>query len=134
MARRMTLFAAWMATASGAGGCGGDRGRDPEYPPVFISEMQDPLAGERTFTPWRPPRQMAAFVHPHEDRVQGIMVAGHWIMVLLGEGSWYFEEPPDREPVPDAEATAEEIQRALGAVGIPQDAVVPFRARDGGKP
>jgi hypothetical protein len=77
---------------------------------------------------------MAAFVHPHEDVEQGIMIAGHWIMVLLGEGHWYFEEPSDPDPLPDQEATAEDLRRALGALQIPRDAVVPYRAKEGAKP
>jgi hypothetical protein len=77
---------------------------------------------------------MAAFIHPHEDRVQGIMIAGHWIMVLLGEGSWYFQDDVDREPLPDAEATPEDVERALGALSVPRDAVVPFRTKETVKP
>jgi hypothetical protein len=101
---------------------------------VLLAERTDPMAGEKNFTPWHPPRQMAAFIHPHEDLEQGIMIAGHWIMVLLGEGSWYFQEELGGEPVPDAEASAEDIRRALGAVLIPRDAVVPYRAKEGTKP
>ena len=135
MAKRMTLSGVLIATASLLGGCSGSgSAKEPGYRPVALREMVDPLAGERNFTPWRPPRQMAAFVHPHEDQVQGIMIAGHWIMVLLGEGSWYFEEPPDREPLPDAEASAEDIRKALGSVVFPRDAVVPYRPREGAKP
>jgi hypothetical protein len=134
MAKRMTLSGVLTLIASLLGGCAGGTSKGPGYPPVALSEMCDPLAGEKNFTPWRPPRQMAAFVHPHEDQAQGIMIAGHWIMVLLGEGSWYFEELPDREPVPDAEASAEDIRKALGTVVIPRDAVVPYRPKEGGKP
>jgi hypothetical protein len=93
----------------------------------------DPLVQEKNFSPWHPPRQMAAFIHPHEDLTQGVMIGGHWMMVLLGEGSWYFQEDPEREPVPDAEASAEEIRKALGAVAFPRDAVVPYRASEGMK-
>jgi hypothetical protein len=77
---------------------------------------------------------MAAFIHPHEDLDQGIMIAGHWIMVLLGEGSWYFQENIDREPVPDAEASAEDIRAALGAIRVPRDAVIPYRTKEPVKP
>jgi hypothetical protein len=96
--------------------------------------VEDPLAGEKTLVPWRPPRQLAAFIHPHEDRSQGLMIAGHWMIVLLGEGSWYFEPPPDREPVVDREASPEEIHSALGTLSIPEGAVVPYRAREPHKP
>lgn len=135
MPKRTTLSGVWIATAASVlGGCSGGVPEDPGYPPVELSEGFDPWAGERNFMPWRPPRQMAAFVHPHEDRAQGIMIGGHWIVILLGEGSWYFEPPPDREPVPDREASAEDIRRALGAVLIPQEAVIPFRPREGPRP
>lgn len=131
MAKRMTLSGVWIAIASAAGGCSGGGSRDAEYPPVSLSQTMDPLVQGKNFTPWHPPRQMAAFIHPHEDQVQGIMIAGHWILVLLGEGSWYFEPQIEREPVPDAEATAEDIRKALGSVLVPRDAVVPYRASEG---
>src|SRR6476620_3151865 len=102
MPRTATLIGVWTLIASAAGGCAGTGPKDPGYQPILLSEAIDPLVQERNFTPWRPPRQMAAFVHPHEDQVQGVMIAGHWIMVLLGEGSWYFEPEVDREPLPDA--------------------------------
>lgn len=134
MRERTTLSGVLMLTASFMGACAGGDGRDREYRPVLLSEMQDPLVQAKNFTPWHPPRQMAAFVHPHEDREQGIMIAGHWIMVLLGEGSWYFQDDVDREPIPDAEAGAEETRAALGAVLVPRDAVVPYRVKEGAKP
>jgi hypothetical protein len=114
-------------------GCSGSP-KDPGYPPVALAEVTDPLVLEKNFSPWHPPRQMAAFVHPHEDPAQGVMIGGHWMMVLLGEGSWYFQDSAEREPVPDAEASAEEIRKALGSVGVPRDAVVPYRNRERAKP
>src|SRR5476651_1638116 len=101
MAKRMTPLGAWTLIVSAVMGCSQDS-RNPEYRPVLLAERTDPMAGEKNFTPWHPPRQMAAFIHPHEDLEQGIMIAGHWIMVLLGEGSWYFQEELGGEPVPDA--------------------------------
>lgn len=133
MRRKMTPLGVWTLIGSLALGCSQGPGA-PEYRPVLLGERTDPMAGEKNFTPWRPPRQMAAFVHPHEDLDQGVMVAGHWIMVLLGEGSWYFQEERDQEPVPDLEASAEDIRKALGAVSIPRDAVVPYRPKEGVKP
>ena len=132
MAKRTTLSGVLILIGSLALGCSGSPGG--EYRPLLLSVGQDPLAGDRSFVPWHPPRQMAAFVHPHEDQGQGIMIAGHWIMVLLGEGSWYFQEAPDEEPVPDSEASAQDVRRALGAVSIPRDAVAPFRPKEGAKP
>jgi len=116
------------------GACGSGKPCEPDYRPVPLTERDDPLAGERAFQAWNPPRQLAAFVHPHEDREQGIMIAGHWIMILLGEGSWYFQDEPDREPVPDAEASPEEIRAGLGALSVPAGAVIPFRTREPAKP
>lgn len=132
MAKRTTLSGVLTLIGSLALGCVGTP--VGEYRPLLLSERPDPLAGDRGFAPWHPPRQMAAFVHPHEDLDQGIMIAGHWIMVLLGEGSWYFQEAGDEEPVPDAEASAQDVRRALGAVSIPREAVVPFRPKEGAKP
>ncbi|HLY10359.1 MAG TPA: hypothetical protein VKW04_13730 [Planctomycetota bacterium] len=132
MTQRRIRSAVWMLTASLALGCSGSSGG--EVQPVLLSERADPLAGERSFVPWHPPRQMAAFVHPHEDPGQGILIAGHWILVLLGEGRWYFQEPGEEEPLPDAEASAQDVRRALGAVSVPRDAVVPFRPKEGAKP
>jgi len=131
MAKRTTLSGVLILTASFALGCSDSR--KAEYRPLELAERQDPLASDRNFVPWRPPRQMAAFVHPHEDVEQGIVIAGHWIMVLLGEGSWYFQENRDQEPVPDAEASADDVRKALGAVAVPRDAVIPYRPKEGGK-
>jgi hypothetical protein len=132
MRKKTTLSVASILIGSALAGCAGD-GKDREYRPVLLSEMRDPLAGAKEFTPWHPPPQMAAFIHPHEDREQGIMIAGHWIMVLLGEGSWYFQDDVDREPVPDGEAGAADVRAALGAVSVPRDAVIPYRVKEGAK-
>lgn len=133
MEKKTTRIAVWIAIGSILAGCSSGPVKT-EYRPVPLSEIQDPLVQAKNFTPWRPPRQMAAFIHPHEDREQGIMIAGHWIMVLLGEGSWYFQDDVDREPVPDGEAGADDVRAALGAVSVPRDAVIPFRAKEGAKP
>ncbi len=134
MRKKMTLSGVLIAIGSLLGGCTSGNSKDGEYRPVLLSEMQDPLVQAKNFTPWHPPRQMAAFIHPHEDLDQGIMIAGHWIMVLLGEGSWYFQEEVDREPVPDAEASDLDVRAALGAVQVPRDAVIPYRTKEPVKP
>jgi len=134
MEQRMTRIAASILIASILAGCTAGPGKSAEYRPVPLSEIQDPLVQAKNFTPWRPPRQMAAFIHPHEDREPGIMIAGHWIMVLLGEGSWYFQDDVDREPVPDAEAGEGDVRAALGAISVPRDAVIPYRPKEGAKP
>lgn len=133
MEKKTTRIAVWIAIGSILAGCSSGPVK-MEYRPVPLSEIQDPLVQAKNFTPWRPPRQMAAFIHPHEDREQGVMIAGHWIMVLLGEGSWYFQDDVDREPVPDAEASPEDVRAALGSVAVPRDAVIPYRAKEGAKP
>jgi len=133
MQKKTIHIAVWIAIASALAGCSAGTART-EYRPVPLSEIQDPLVQAKNFTPWRPPRQMAAFIHPHEDREQGIMIAGHWIMVLLGEGSWYFQDDVDREPVPDGEAGLDDVRAALGAVSVPRDAVIPYRPKEGAKP
>lgn len=132
----MTIrFVASMLIASVAAGCAlGVKAEGPGYRAASLSEVGDPLRGSKPLMPWRPPRQMAVYVHPHEDRVQGVMIGGHWIMTLLGEGNWYFQDDPDQEPVPDAEAGPEERRAALRAFGEPRDAVVPYRRKEGEKP
>lgn len=134
MPRKTTLSGVSILIVSALAGCASGTPKDLEYRPVPLAEFQDPLVQSRNFTPWRPPRQMAAFVHPHEDREQGVMIAGHWLMVLLGEGSWYFQEDVDREPVPDAEASPDDVKAALGALSVPRDAVVPYRTKEPAKP
>lgn len=127
--------ASMLIVSAAASGCVlAGKEEEPGYRSVALSQAKDPLAGPKAVVPWRPPRQMAVYVHPHEDRVQGVMIGGHWIMTLLGEGSWYFKDDPDREPVPDAEAAPEERRAALRAFGEPKDVVVPYRRKDGEKP
>jgi hypothetical protein len=73
---------------------------------------------------------MAAYIHPHEDRTQGLMIGGHWIFALLGDGGWYFEDASDKEPLPDAEATPAEREAALRALDLPQGSVVPYAGKE----
>jgi len=122
---------AWIFTASALGACSGRSAKEEDrYRPVLLSEAADPLAPARSAPAWRPPRQFAVYVHPHEDRGREMLVGGHWIMLLLGEGSWYTSETVDREPVPDAEASEEDVRRGLSALGPPGDAVIPYRKKD----
>ena len=48
--------------------------------------------------------------------------------MLLSEESWYVDDEVDREPVPDAEASAEDIRSGTGIL-VPQDAIVPYREK-----
>jgi len=113
-------------------GCSGGAGRrsGPEYRPVLLSEAVDPLAPPKDFPAWRPPRQFAVWIHPHEDPARQVLVGGHWMMLLLSPGSWYIDEDTERDPVPDAEATGDDIQDGLSALHSPGDAVVPYRKKD----
>ncbi len=131
MGRTAIRSAAWIFTASVVAGCaGGVQSGGPEYRPVPLAEVTDPLAPPKTVAAWRPPRQMAVYIHPHEDSKQGILIGGHWIMLLLGEGSWYHESEIEREPVPDAEASPDEKRAALRAMSTPGDVVLPYRTRE----
>jgi hypothetical protein len=118
MRRAMILSAAWISIGSSMLGCTSPAGASRDlYRPVGFQETVDPLAPRPTVLPWRPPRQMAAFIHPHEDRTQGI---------LIGDGSWYFEDAGEKDPVPDAEATPAERQAGLRALDLPQGSVIPY--------
>jgi hypothetical protein len=129
MLRKAILSAALTFTASGCAALTAER-PDESLRPIPLEPWIDPLSPERPAIPWRPPRQMAVYIHPHEDPAQGILIGGHWILVLLGDGSWYFEDQPDRDPVPDAEAGPEEKRAAVGTLEVPAGAVVPYRARE----
>jgi hypothetical protein len=126
-----TSTAALICTVSVLAACAGRSAKEePRYRPVLLTQATDPLAPARDFPAWRPPRQFAVYVHPHEDRSREVLVGGHWILLLLGEGSWYTEETADREPVPDAEASEEDLRKGLSALGVPGDAVVPYRKKE----
>ena len=123
----MTHFRALIFIASGLGGCASP-GPEP-YRPVPLTESADPLAPRKGFPAWKPPLQFAVFVHPHEDRERRMMVGGHWMMLLLSEGSWYTQETVEHEPVPDGEAKENDVLAGLEALSQPGDAVVPFRQK-----
>lgn len=133
--RKKTIPSAGLMLLVSLPGCAArDPGGIPEIPSISLCEKADPLAADPPVVPWRPPRQMAAFVHPHEDPVQGALIGGHWMVVLLGRGGWYVEDEPDREPLPDREASPEELRRAARAIEVPSEAVVPFRKVEVHKP
>jgi hypothetical protein len=99
------------------------------YRAIALSERADPLAPRKDFPAWKAPRQFAIFIHPHEDRERRTMVGGHWMMILLSEGSWYTVDEVEHEPVPDAEASKEDIRAGLSSLAAPGDAVVPYRVK-----
>lgn len=119
-------------TASLLAGCTGraSRGGDFAYRPVLLTETVDPLAPMKEFPAWRPPRQFAVWIHPHEDRDREVLVGGHWMLILLSQGSWYIEEETEREPVPDAEASREEVEAGRAALLPSGEAVVPYRKKN----
>lgn len=124
------IGSALLAVAIGLAGCKSGAG----YRPVPLSVGIDPLAPPQPVAPWRPPRQMAAWIHPHEDRSQGALIGGHWIFVLLGDGSWYFEDEAEREPQADAELSPDERRAALGVLSVPADATLPYRLKEEKRP
>ncbi len=130
--RRMTILsAALISIGSAFLGCAVPGGTPGEiYRTVGLQEAVDPLAPKPTVLPWRPPRQVAAYIHPHEDRGQGMLIGGHWIFILLGDGSWYFEDTSEKEPVPDAEATQAEREAALRALDLPRGSVIPYAPKE----
>lgn len=131
MRRTTILSAAWISIGSAFLGCTHPAGPAGElYRPAGFQEVVDPLAPRPTVLPWRPPRQLAAYVHPHEDRSQGILIGGHWIFVILGDGSWYFEDAIEKDPVPDAEATRAEREAALRALDLPRGSVIPYAPKE----
>lgn len=131
MSRTTILSVVLISIGSALLGCVGSGGAPGElYRPVGFEVLTDPLAPRATVLPWRPPRQMAAYIHPHEDRLQGIMIGGHWIFILLGEGSWYFEDTAEKEPVPDAEASPAQRAAALRAIDLPRGSVIPYAPKE----
>ena len=100
---------------------------EPAYRSVPLDKFVDPLAPAKDFPAWKPPKQFAVWIHPHRDQDQGILIGGHWIMVLLSTGSWYVEDDGEREPVPDAEASPEDVRAGVSALVSPGEAAVPYR-------
>ena len=103
----------------------------PEYRHVELQASSDPLAPAKSFPAWTPPRQMAVWVHPHRDSTTGAeaLVGGHWVLLLLGKGTWYTEVDSERDPVPNAEATPEEIEAGRATLLAEPNAVIPYRHR-----
>ena len=134
MKSTMIRSAAWIFTASlfVLVGCAGTATTEtPDYKPVYLRESSDPRDLRPTLPILEAPEVMAVWIHGHRDRERGVHVDGYWIYIMLGDG-WTFapgEEWRGRDPIPDDEATPEDIRRGLGALDAPADAAIPYRAR-----
>jgi hypothetical protein len=104
---------------------------DPAYRagPKLVS-TNDPLVPKREFPAWNPPRQFAVWAHPRQDAAQGILLGGQWILENVTEGGWYTEKVAERDPVPDAEATPEDLEAARRSVGKLSEFVIPYRMKE----
>ncbi len=92
----------------------------------------DPLVPKREFPAWNPPRQFAVWAHPRTDTAQGILLGGQWILENLTDGGWYVEDLAERDPLPDAEATPEDLESARRSVGVGKlsEFVIPYRVKE----
>jgi hypothetical protein len=90
----------------------------------------DPLVPKREFPAWNPPKQFAVWVHPRPDPSQGILLGGQWVLENLTPGGWYIEDFQERDPVPSAEITPEEVERARASIGPLSEFVVPYRVKE----
>ena len=135
----LTFTAVSALVPGGLMGCNlGGNSTITEYRHVELQATPDPLSpdrGTKAFPAWTPPTQMAIWVHPHRDVDAEALVGGHWVLLLLGKGRWYTETPLEhasvgRDPVPDAEATPDEIDAGRSALLASPDAVIPYRSRE----
>lgn len=103
----------------------------PQYSvgPLLVS-TNDPLVPKREFPAWNPPKQFAVWVHPREDSSQGVLLGGQWVLENLTPGGWYTQDFPERDPVPSAEATPDDVERARAGVGTLSEFVVPYRVKE----
>lgn len=127
------LSASLIFIGSTLGACHGGPGSAPE--PAYragpkLLSTNDPLVPKREFPAWNPPRQFAVWAHPRADAAQGILLGGQWILENLTEGGWYIEELSERDPVPDAEATPEDLEAARRAIGKLSEFVIPYRVKE----
>jgi len=125
--------AIWILAASLGLGCsslpsGKPVERDTAGPKLLVT--CDPLVPKRDFPAWNPPRQFAIWVHPREDAREGVLLGGQWVLENLTPGGWYTQEFPERDPVPSAETTPADIERARASLGSMQDVVVPYRVKE----
>jgi hypothetical protein len=97
--------------------------------PVLLA-TNDPLAPKREFPAWNPPKQFAVWVHPREDPSQGVLLGGQWVLENLTPGGWYTQDFEERDPVPSAETTPADVERARAGVGQLSDFVVPYRVKE----
>jgi hypothetical protein len=127
------IFIGSVRGACALGACQGGPGSasEPGYRagPKLLS-TNDPLVPKREFPAWNPPRQFAVWAHPRADAAQGLLLGGQWILENLTDGGWYVEEFAERDPLPDAEATPEDLEAARRAVGKLSEFVIPYRVKE----
>jgi hypothetical protein len=130
---KIILSATWICIVSFVAGChsGPSSAPGPGYRegPKLLS-TNDPLVPKKEFPAWNPPRQFAVWAHPRPDPAQGILLGGQWILENLTDGGWYVEELVERDPMPDALATPEDLAAARRSVGKLSDFVVPYRVKE----
>jgi hypothetical protein len=125
--------AIWILASSLAVGCSSlpsDR-PEPRYSagPALVA-TNDPLVPKREFPAWNPPKQFAVWVHPREDASQGVLLGGQWVLENLTPGGWYTQDFPERDPIPTAETTPADVERARVAIGTLSEFVVPYRVKE----
>jgi hypothetical protein len=97
--------------------------------PALVA-TNDPLVPKRDFPAWNPPKQFAVWVHPREDAAQGVLLGGQWVLENLTPGGWYTQDFPERDPIPTAETTPADLERARVAIGPLSEFVVPYRVKE----
>jgi len=119
--------------ANGFSGCSSFPSGKPDLAyragPMLVA-TNDPLAPKREFPSWNPPKQFAVWVHPREDASQGVLLGGQWVLENLTPGGWYTQDFPERDPVPSAETTPADVERARVAIGTLSEFVVPYRMKE----
>jgi hypothetical protein len=128
--RSATLILAASSALFGCSSFPSGKPRDGYAAGPMLVATNDPLVPKREFPAWNPPRQFAVWVHPREDSSQGVLLGGQWVLENLTPGGWYTQDFPERDPVPTAETTPADVERARAGVGSLSEFVVPFRVKE----
>jgi hypothetical protein len=104
---------------------------EPRYElgPALLT-TNDPLVPRREFPAWNPPRQFAIWVHPRPDPAEGVLLGGQWVLENLTPGGWYVEDFAESDPVPTAEITPADVERARASIGPLTEFVIPYRVKE----